>query len=152
MSSKPSPLRRMSSRNTTAKPRSCASNYFQSERLQGTNSAWMSLYFTCTLGVILWFGGWEVIRGHLTAGGLTQFILYMNQLAFPIRQAARVIDSLSRAISSGQRLFEVLDAQLASGRKTRRPKRWDGRGDMCASTTSPSPMTARIPALTACQH
>jgi ATP-binding cassette subfamily B protein len=85
-------------------------HYFQTERLQGTNSAWMSLYFTCTLGLILWFGGLEVLRGHLTAGGLTQFILYMNQLAFPIRQAARVIDSLSRAISSGQRLFTVLDA------------------------------------------
>ena len=86
-------------------------HHFQSERLQETNGAWMSLYFTCTLGGILWFGGWEVMRGHLTAGGLTQFILYMNQLAFPIRQAARVIDSLSRAISSGQRLFEVLDAR-----------------------------------------
>jgi ABC-type multidrug transport system fused ATPase/permease subunit len=82
----------------------------QSERLQETNSAWMSLYFTCTLGVILWIGGWEVLRGHLTAGGLTQFILYMNQLSFPVRQAARVIESLSRAMSSGQRLFEVLDA------------------------------------------
>jgi ABC-type multidrug transport system fused ATPase/permease subunit len=86
-------------------------HYFQSERLQETNGAWMSLYFTCTLGAVLWFGGWEVIHGHLTAGGLTQFIMYMNQLTFPIRQAARVIDSLSRAISSGERLFEVLDAQ-----------------------------------------
>lgn len=85
--------------------------HFQSERLQGTNGAWMSFYFTCTLGVIVWFGGLEVIAGALTAGGLSQFILYMNQLAFPIRQAARVIDSLSRAISSGQRLFEVLDAR-----------------------------------------
>jgi len=86
-------------------------HHFQSERLQGTNGAWMSLYFTCTLGLVLWLGGWEVIRGSLTAGGLAQFILYMNQLTFPIRQAARVIDSLSRAISSGQRLFEVLDAR-----------------------------------------
>jgi ATP-binding cassette subfamily B protein len=84
--------------------------YFQSERLQGTNSAWLTLYFTIALGIILWFGGWEVIRGHLTAGGLTQFILYMNQLNFPIRQAARVINSFSRAVSSGQRLFDVLDA------------------------------------------
>jgi ABC-type multidrug transport system fused ATPase/permease subunit len=86
-------------------------HYFQSERLQEINGAWMSLYFTCTLGVILWFGGWEVIHGQLTAGGLTQFVLYMNQLSFPIRQAARVIDSISRAISSGERLFEVLDAR-----------------------------------------
>jgi ATP-binding cassette subfamily B protein len=50
------------------------------------------------------------MSGQLTAGGLAQFILYMNQLTFPIRQAARIIDSVSRAISSGQRLFEVLDA------------------------------------------
>jgi ATP-binding cassette subfamily B protein len=85
--------------------------YYQSERLEGTNSAWMSLYFTCTLGVILWFGGWEVITGHLTAGGLTQFVLYMNQLTFPIRVAGQIINSFSRAISSGQRLFEVLDAR-----------------------------------------
>jgi ABC-type multidrug transport system fused ATPase/permease subunit len=84
--------------------------YFQSERVQGTNSAWMSLYFTCTLGLILWLGGLEVISGQLTAGGLTQFVLYMNQLSFPVRQAARIIDTISRAISSGQRLFEVLDA------------------------------------------
>jgi ATP-binding cassette subfamily B protein len=86
-------------------------HYFQSERLQETNGVWMSFYFTATLGVVLWVSGWEVMHGHLTAGGLTQFVLYMNQLAFPIRQAARVIDSLSRAISSGQRLYEVLDAQ-----------------------------------------
>jgi ABC-type multidrug transport system fused ATPase/permease subunit len=86
-------------------------HYFHSERLQEINGAWMTLYFTCTLGVILWFGGSEVMHGQLTAGGLTQFILYMNQLTFPIRQAARVIDSISRAISSGERLFEVLDAR-----------------------------------------
>jgi ATP-binding cassette subfamily B protein len=85
--------------------------YFQSERLEGTNSAWMTFYFTFVLGLILWFGGWEVLRGRLSAGGLTQFILYMNQLAFPIRQAAQVINSFSRAVSSGQRLFEVLDLQ-----------------------------------------
>jgi ATP-binding cassette subfamily B protein len=93
------------------KARELREHYFQSERLQETNGVWMSLYFTATLGAVLWVGGWEVMHGRLTAGGLTQFVLYMNQLAFPIRQLARVIDSLSRAISSGQRLFEVLDAQ-----------------------------------------
>ena len=84
--------------------------YFKTERLQGINSAWMTFYFTIALGVVLWFGGWEVVRGNLTAGGLAQFVLYMNQLTFPIRQSAQVINSFSRAISSGQRIFEVLDA------------------------------------------
>ena len=34
--------------------------YYESERLQGTNSAWMSLYFTFALGLIVWFGGWRL--------------------------------------------------------------------------------------------
>lgn len=85
--------------------------YFQSERLQGTNSAWMTLYFTMALGLIVWYGGWEIIRGDLTPGGLTKFILYLNQLTFPIRMTAFVVNSFSRAISSGRRLFDVLDAR-----------------------------------------
>ena len=85
--------------------------YFQSERLQGTNSAWMTFFFTSGLGLILWYGGWEVIRGDLTPGGLTMFILYLSQLTFPIRMSSFIINSFSRAITSGGRLFEVLDAE-----------------------------------------
>ena len=87
------------------------SEYYKSERLQGTNSAWMSLYSTLAQGLILWYGGWEVIRGDLTPGGLTKFILYMSQLSFPIRFTPFIINSFSRAITSGQRLFDVLDAR-----------------------------------------
>jgi len=119
---------------------------FQSERLQGTNGAWMSLYFTCTLGVILWLGGREVISGQLTAGGLTQFILYMNQLNFPIRQAARIIDTLSRAISSGQRLFEVLDARSPVAEKPQAKEMGRARGHVRFDDVSFSYDT-RIPAL-----
>ncbi len=83
--------------------------YYDAERMQGTNSAWMTLYFTFALGVILWIGGWLVIRGDLTLGNLAMFFLYLNQLTFPVRASAQIINTFSRAISSGQRLFNVLD-------------------------------------------
>ena len=85
--------------------------YYKNERTQGTNSAWMTFYFTLALGIVMWYGGWEVIRGDLTAGGLTKFVLYLGQLFFPIRMSAFVIATFSRAMSSGQRIFDVLDAQ-----------------------------------------
>ena len=85
--------------------------YFLSERTQGTNSAWMSFYFTVALGLILWYGGWEVLRGDLTVGELAMFMLFLNQLTFPVRMAGFIINSFSRAISSGRRLFDVLEAQ-----------------------------------------
>lgn len=84
--------------------------YYDAERMQGANSAWMTLYFTFALGVTLWLGGWLVIQGSLTAGELASFLLYLNQLTFPIRASAQIINTYSRAISSGQRLFNVLDA------------------------------------------
>ena len=85
--------------------------YFKNEKLQGTNSAWMTFAFTISLGLIVWYGGWEVIRGDLTAGGLTMFALYLGQLFFPIRMSAFVIATFSRATASGARIFEVLDAR-----------------------------------------
>ena len=85
--------------------------YFLSERTQGTNSAWMSFYFTVALGLILWYGGWEVLRGDLSVGELAMFMLFLNQLTFPVRMAGFIINSFSRAISSGRRLFDVLEAQ-----------------------------------------
>ncbi len=94
-----------------AKARELSEERFRSERLQGTESAQMTLYFTVALGLVLWYGGWEVIRGDLSAGGFTMFILLLNQLTFPIRMMPFIINSFSRAISSGQRLFEVLDAR-----------------------------------------
>ena len=93
-----------------AKAQELRAEYFQSERLQGTNSAWMTLYFTIALGAILWYGGWEVIKGDLTPGGLTKFVLYLNQLTFPIRMMSFILNSFSRAITSGKRLFDILDA------------------------------------------
>ncbi len=87
--------------------------YFQNEKLQGINSAWMTLYFTVALGLVFWYGGWEVIRADLTAGGFAKFVLYLGQLIMPIRMMAFIINSFSRAISSGQRLFDVLDAPSA---------------------------------------
>ena len=120
--------------------------YFESERLQGTNSAWMTFYFTMALGLILWYGGWEVIRGDLTPGGLTKFILYLNQLTFPIRMSAFIINSFSRAISSGKRLFDVLDATSPVEEKPDAEPMPRGRGQVRFENVSFS-YDSRFPAL-----
>ena len=94
-----------------AKAQELREDYFKNERLQGTNSAWVTLYFTLALGLIMWIGGWQVINGNMSPGDLTKFVLFMGQLVFPIRMSAFVIATFSRAVSSGGRLFDVLDAR-----------------------------------------
>ena len=92
-----------------AKAQELRNEYYRSERLQGTNSAWMTFYFNLALGLIIWYGGWEVVRGDLSPGELTTFVLFLSQLAFPVRMLSFIINSFSRAVTSGQRLFEILD-------------------------------------------
>ncbi len=85
--------------------------YFKNERLQGTNVAWMTLYFTLTLVLVLWIGGRKIIGDELSAGEFATFVLLMNQLTFPIRMTPQIAGSFARAVSSGRRIFEVLNAQ-----------------------------------------
>src|SRR5687767_4542629 len=68
--------------------------------------------FISALGtiMILWFGGAEVMRGALTIGTLLAFNSYLQRLAQPTRQLGVIISWVSRAVASGDRLFEILDA------------------------------------------
>lgn len=68
--------------------------------------------FISALGtiLILWFGGAEVMRGALTIGTLLAFNSYLQRLAQPTRQLGVIISWVSRAVASGDRLFEILDA------------------------------------------
>lgn len=84
---------------------------FRSDRLEGSNSSLMTLAFTLATGLILWWGGRQVINGALTPGELAQAIFYMSMLNFPIRMLSWIIAIFSRAISSGQRVFDVLDTK-----------------------------------------
>jgi ATP-binding cassette subfamily B protein len=60
--------------------------------------------------LILWYGGSEVMRGALTLGTLLAFNSYLQRLAQPTRQLGAIISWVSRAVASGERLFEILDA------------------------------------------
>ena len=94
-----------------AKAEELQQDYFQNEKLQGTTTAWMTLYFTVAMGLVLWYGGRQIIQGGLSPGGFAMFLLLMNQLTFPIRMTPQIIGGFARAISSGRRIFDVLDAR-----------------------------------------
>ena len=62
-------------------------------------------------GLILWFGGREVIFGRLTAGELATFILLMGLLQRPVGYSGFVVVGLTQAFAAGKRIFGVLDTE-----------------------------------------
>ena len=85
-------------------------SHIQVSRLQVANSSFIQLVFAAATGGILWFGGQEIVSGRLTPGELTQFIFYLGLIQGPVRMSGMIISNFSRAVSAGQRIFEVLDA------------------------------------------
>ena len=82
-------------------------------RIQAFGGPLMTFLTTIASSLVLWYGGMQVIQGHLTAGQLTTFYIYLGLLIPPIRMLGPMVDLTSRGIASGQRIFEILDTQSA---------------------------------------
>lgn len=61
------------------------------------------------VAVILWFGGYQVVNGALTAGALVAFLTYAVNLANPVKRISRVYGTINKAMAAAERVFMVLD-------------------------------------------
>ncbi|MBI3040354.1 MAG: ABC transporter ATP-binding protein [Chloroflexi bacterium] len=81
----------------------------EANNLLAANSPLMSFALSLAMAGILWYGGSLVVAGALTHGELAQFLLYLVLLSMPIRMLGWLTILFSRAMASGQRIFEILD-------------------------------------------
>ena len=72
-----------------------------------------TMVFLGSLGtlLILWVGAREVVAGAMTLGELVAFLSYLALFYVPINQIHSVNHMLQHALASGERVFEVLDAE-----------------------------------------
>jgi ATP-binding cassette subfamily B protein len=71
----------------------------------------MQLLASASTILVLLYGGQQVIRGELTLGALAAFITYVGELLGPVRRLGWTIASITQAVASGERIFEILDAR-----------------------------------------
>ncbi len=60
---------------------------------------------------ILYASGNQIINGTLTLGDYQSFSLYLLYVFFPLGQLGFIIQLMSQAVASSNRIFEILDAQ-----------------------------------------
>ena len=60
---------------------------------------------------IIWYGGMEVIDGTITSGALIAFLIYVVNLANPVKRLSRVYGNIQRALAAADRVFEVIDTE-----------------------------------------
>jgi ATP-binding cassette, subfamily B, multidrug efflux pump len=69
------------------------------------------IFLIANLGqaVVLYFGGRQIIQGTFTLGEWQKFSLYLAYVFFPLGQLGFIINLMSQAAASAQRIFEILD-------------------------------------------
>ena len=68
------------------------------------------LLSSITLGMIVWFGGLNVVNQQLTTlGDLTAFIMFIPMIFRPLNQIANKFNTLQMGMIAADRVFKVLD-------------------------------------------
>jgi ATP-binding cassette subfamily B multidrug efflux pump len=79
----------------------------------------INLSYYLAMGLVVWVGGHRVLQHRFTIGQLTEFLTLMTLLQQPVRQMGMIMNASARAVSSGKRLFEILDLEPTIQDKTR---------------------------------
>ena len=71
----------------------------------------VELLSSIALGLIIWYGGGEIIRNSLTIGVLFAFIQFTEMFFRPIRDLSEKYNIMQTAMASSERIFKLLDNQ-----------------------------------------
>ena len=71
----------------------------------------MSFLAWFAVALVIWYGGWNVLRASLTLGALAAFIQYVRMLFEPVLNLSEGYNVLQGAMASSERIFLLLDEE-----------------------------------------
>lgn len=85
--------------------------YLKNARVESLSSPVMEILGAVGMGVLLWFGGRDVVNHAWTAGAFFAFIGSALSLYQPVKNFSRSNATLQLALSGAERIFELMDAR-----------------------------------------
>ena len=61
--------------------------------------------------IVAAFGAWFALRGMISVGVISAFIIYSKQFSRPINELAQLYGQIQTAVAGAERIFSVLDAE-----------------------------------------
>ena len=78
-------------------------------RLQALMMPTVQILTGIAFGLVIVFGGYQVLAGEMGTGVLIAFLLYIQRFFNPVLELTMLYSELQRAMASGVRIFELLD-------------------------------------------
>ncbi|HUI95017.1 MAG TPA: ABC transporter transmembrane domain-containing protein [Xanthobacteraceae bacterium] len=125
----------------------------KSTRARAVLTAIIIFFASATVVVVLWVGAQDVLTGKMTAGTLSQFVLFAVLAASGLGQLSEVWGELSQAAGSAERLGELLAVEPtikppAAPRPLPRPPRGEVTFDKVRFAYPTRPQTVVLDGLT----
>jgi ATP-binding cassette, subfamily B, multidrug efflux pump len=81
-----------------------------------------------SVGLLLWYGGGEVLHGVIGIGTLVAFKEYIHRFFVPLREFSQKYAVMQSAMAAAERIFQLLDTpvEIESPRNARVPKPFRG--------------------------
>ena len=78
-------------------------------RIRAISHPLMELLGGIAGAIIIWVGGYSVVRGEMTFGGFSSFLAALFMLYAPIRELSKVNLEIQEGLAAATRVFELLD-------------------------------------------
>ena len=78
-------------------------------KVQAFTFPMMFLLTWVSIILVIYFGGLKVINGQMTLGNISEFIIYLGQLTWPMIAIGWIINIIQRAAPSMKRLLNIMD-------------------------------------------
>ena len=69
----------------------------------------IEIFSALSIGLLLWYGGRQILSGAVQAGVIVAFIQYVQRMYQPIRDLAEKYNIMQAAMASSERIFALLD-------------------------------------------
>ena len=69
----------------------------------------MNMLGNISFVIVAVFGAWFALKGYITVGVISAFIIYARQFSRPINEIAQLYGQIQTALAGAERIFEILD-------------------------------------------
>ena len=83
--------------------------YLKNARVESLSSPVMEFLGAIAIGIILWYGGRDVVNHVWTTGAFLAFIVTAFSLYQPVKNFSRSNATIQQALSGAERLFQLMD-------------------------------------------
>ncbi len=71
----------------------------------------MNMLSNVSFVIVSVFGAWFALKGYITVGVISAFIIYSKQFSRPINELAQLYGQIQTAIAGAERVFSILDTE-----------------------------------------